>query len=56
MKNRKLEYGLNIVASEDGNDIFSDVTGHVSLQGGKVFVSDVYEVQADVDASSGDIH
>ncbi len=56
VKNRKLEYGLNIVASEDGNDIFSDVTGHVSLQGGKVFVSDVYEVPADVDASTGDIH
>lgn len=56
VKNKKLEYGLNISSSEDGNDIISDVTGHVSLQGGKVFVSDVYEVPADVDASTGDIH
>ncbi len=56
VKNRKIEYGLNISKSEDGNDIFSDVTGHVSLMGGKVFVSDVYEVPADVDASTGDIN
>ena len=32
------------------------MTGHVSLTGGKVFVSDVYEVQADVDTSTGDIN
>lgn len=56
VKNRKLEYGLNISLSEDGNDLISDVTGHVTLQGGKVFVSDVYEVPADVDASTGDIN
>lgn len=55
VRDKKLEYGLNISASEDNTEIFSDVTGHVSLVGGKVFVSDVYEVPADVDASTGDI-
>lgn len=31
------------------------MTGHASLVGGKVFVSDVYEVPADVDNSTGNI-
>ncbi len=56
VKDKRLEYGLNISVSEDGNDLFSDVTGHVSLVNGRVFVSDVYEVPADVDASTGDIN
>lgn len=56
VKNKVLEYGRNISISEDGLHLFSDVTGHVSLTGGKVFVSDVYEVQADVDTSTGDIN
>lgn len=55
VKNRILEYGKNITPSEDGLEIFSDVVGHVSLTGGKVFVSSVYEVPADVDTSTGDI-
>lgn len=56
VKNKKLEYGLNISLSEDGTELISDVTGHVSLTDGKVFVSDVYEVPADVDSSTGDIN
>lgn len=55
VKNKKLEYGRNISISEDGLNIYSDVTGHVTLTGGKVFVADVYEVPADVDNSTGDI-
>ncbi len=55
VRNRSLEYGLNITRSEDGTEIFSDVTGHVTLKTGKVFVSNVYEVPADVDSSTGDI-
>lgn len=56
VKDKKLDYGHNISASEDGNEIFSDVTGHVSLVNGQVFVSNVYEVPADVDSSTGDIN
>ena len=39
----------------DGTKIFSDVTGHVILLNNKVFVSNVYEVPADVDNSIGNI-
>lgn len=56
VKKRILEYGNNITISEDGTEIYSDVTGHVTLTAGKVFVSDVYEVPADVDSSTGDIN
>lgn len=54
-KNKKLEYGNNISLSEDKTEIYSEVTGHASLVNGKVFVSDVYEVPADVDNTTGDI-
>lgn len=54
-KNLKLEFGNNISLSEDKTEICSLVTGHASLVNGKVFVSDVYEVPADVDNATGDI-
>ena len=41
--------------SEDGLRLYSEVSGHVSLTDGRVFVSDTYEVAADVDSSTGDI-
>lgn len=55
VKALKLEYGNNIRISEDKLEIYSVVTGHASLVGTKVFVSDVYEVPADVDNGTGDI-
>ncbi len=51
----KLQYGKNISISEDMTEIYSEVTGHAMLTGDRVFVSDVYEVAADVDNSTGDI-
>ncbi len=51
----QLEYGKNIILSEDHLEIRSAVTGHVMLVEGKVFVSDVYDVPADVDHSTGNI-
>ncbi|MBQ3545088.1 MAG: DUF342 domain-containing protein [Lachnospiraceae bacterium] len=50
-----LKYGKKIDISEDKLQIFSQVDGHVSLHGEQVFVSDVYDVPADVDNSTGDI-
>lgn len=41
--------------SDDGLELYSAVSGHVTLVEDKVFVSDLYEVAADVDASTGDI-
>lgn len=50
-----LKYGRNITISEDKRKITSDVDGQVTLESGKVFVSNTYEVLADVDTSTGDI-
>lgn len=47
--------GHNLSLSEDGLQLISDVDGYASLEGDKIFVSDVYEVPADVDNSTGDI-
>lgn len=55
VKSLRLEYGRNIRISEDQTEIFTEVTGHASLVNGHVFVSDVYEVAADVDNSTGNI-
>ncbi len=54
--NVRLSYANNIRISEDGMELYSEVTGHASLVQGKVFVSGVYEVPADVDNSTGDIN
>lgn len=56
VKTKRLEFGRNIRLSEDRTEIYSEVTGHVSLTNDKVFVSDVYEVPADVDNSVGNIN
>ncbi len=54
-KVKHLKYGRNITISEDGCTITSDVDGNVTLTDDTVFVSDTYNVAADVDASTGDI-
>ena len=54
VKRAALSYGLNIQLSEDKLSISSRVDGHVTLTGGKVFVSDVMQVQ-NVDNSTGNI-
>lgn len=55
INNLVLRHANRIHLSEDGLKMYSDVSGHVSLVDGKVFVSDTYEVPADVDSSTGDI-
>ena len=55
VKDSKLEYGANISISDDGMEIYSDVDGHATLVGGKVFVSNVLEIPADVSTSTGNI-
>ena len=48
-------YGRNLQVSEDGTKLITLVTGHVTLEGDRVFVSDEYEVKTDVDTTTGDI-
>jgi uncharacterized protein (DUF342 family) len=51
-----LRHGKKIHLSEDGLQMFSEVDGHATLIEDKVFVSDSFEVAADVDVSTGDIN
>lgn len=55
VNNRVLRFGRNITISEDKCTLYSQVAGHVTLVDDLVMVSDVYEVPANVDASTGDI-
>ena len=52
---KTLKHGRNIHLSEDQTKMYSDVAGHVSLVDDKVFVSNTYEVPADVSTATGDI-
>ena len=54
-KIKRLKYGKNIKLSGDGLSIISEVSGNVTLTDNTVFVSDPFNVAADVDASTGDI-
>lgn len=48
-------YGRNLQVSDDGRKLISLVTGYVTLQDEKVFVSNEYDVASDVDNSTGNI-
>jgi hypothetical protein len=54
VKHIVFRYGRDLSISEDGTNLISGVSGHVTLQDGKVFVSNVMEV-VDVDNSTGNI-
>lgn len=49
-----LKFGRNITLSEDKNEIYSNCAGHVNLVDGRVFVSNVMQVE-NVDPSTGNI-
>ncbi len=55
VNNRALRHGNKITLSEDGLCLYSEVDGHVTLTDGRVFVSDTFEIPADVDTSTGDV-
>jgi uncharacterized protein (DUF342 family) len=55
VNNKILRHGNKVYLSEDGLRMYSQVDGHVTLTEGRVFVSDTYEIPADVDVSTGDI-
>ncbi len=55
VRTERLEFGNKISINEDRTEIYSDVTGHANCVNGKVFVSDVFQVPADVDNSVGNI-
>ncbi|MBO5071877.1 MAG: DUF342 domain-containing protein [Eubacterium sp.] len=55
VKNLHLRFGRNIEQSKDRCKIYSKVSGHVTLVEDMVMVSDIYQVPANVDSSTGDI-
>ncbi len=55
VKPKMLRVGNNIKVSEDGLKAYSEVDGHATVEGEQIFVSNQYEVAANVDASTGDI-
>lgn len=50
-----LKHGNNICLSDDELSMYTNVSGHVSLVKDTVFVSNTYEVPADVCSATGDI-
>ncbi|MBO4311337.1 MAG: DUF342 domain-containing protein [Lachnospiraceae bacterium] len=54
VKKLTLKFGRNVLLNDDGTEAYSEVSGHVMLVEGKIFVSNVFEVE-NVDASTGDI-
>ena len=54
-KIKVLKPGKNVTISEDKTTLTSNADGNVTLSEGMVYVSDTYNVAADVDASTGDI-
>ncbi len=55
VNHKHLRYGRNIRISDDKCNIYSMVSGQVTLVDDMVMVSDVYQVPANVDFSTGDI-
>lgn len=53
-KRTVFKYSRNLVPSEDGTKLITQVSGHVTLESEKIFVSNVLEI-VNVDASTGDI-
>lgn len=55
VKQKILRVGKNIKLSEDGLKAYSEVDGHATMEGEQIFVSNMYDVPANVDTSTGDI-
>ena len=48
--------GKNLVISQDGNALISDIDGQVMYADGKISIFSTFEVKSDVDNSTGNIH
>ena len=55
VKNRHLRHGKNIHLSDDKLQMYSEVSGNVTLIDDTVFVADTYTIEGDVGPSTGDI-
>lgn len=55
VRNKRLRHGKNIHLSDDKLQMYSDVSGNVTLVNDMVFVTDIYTIEGDVGPSTGDI-
>ena len=55
VRNKRLRHGKNIHLSDDKLQMYSDVSGNVTLVNDIVFVTDTYTIEGDVGPSTGDI-
>ncbi len=55
VRNKRLRHGKNIHLSDDKLQMYSDVSGNVTLVNDMVFVTDTYTIEGDVGPSTGDI-
>lgn len=52
---KSFKYGANVVISEDGNKLISNLDGQVCNENGKITVYELYIINKDVDTSTGNI-
>ena len=52
---KNFKFTRNAYISEDGLSLISKVNGHITLEGDKILISDIYDVPVDVDNTTGDI-
>lgn len=55
VRNKRLRHGKNVHLSDDKLQMYSDVSGNVTLVNDMVFVTDTYTIEGDVGPSTGDI-
>jgi len=53
---KSFKHGRNLKVSEDGLKLITEVSGHVTLENDKIFVSDEYLIGTDVDTTTGDVN
>ena len=56
VKEMKPYRGKGFTLSEDNRDYYASTDGRVELKDGKLFVKKLYEIEGDVDATTGDVY
>lgn len=55
-KEKSFKYGANVLVSENGNELISNLDGQVCNENGKITVYELHTINKDVDNSTGNIN
>lgn len=55
-KESNIKYGKNVVLSDDGMYVYAQVDGQIIYEDGKISISDTYEINSNVDNTTGNIN